>query len=139
MRAYSRRSGCGGALLEVLVAVTLMAVSALGVISAQLWMARGENAVAMSERAALIADSLAEAARSFASESAALAQWNAHAGSVLRRADVLVSDEGDGLSLAIVRWASPRQDSRAALDAPAACRGKGGSADMSCASIAFAR
>ncbi|TKC91124.1 prepilin-type cleavage/methylation domain-containing protein [Trinickia terrae] len=131
----------GGTLLEVLVALTLMAVSALGVISAQLSMARRENAVAMRERAALIADSLVEAARGSTPESVTLAQWNVHAASMLHRGDVRFQELGDGLSMSIVRWDALREDSRGTPAGQGTCKTVAGAAagEMSCASITFVR
>ena len=141
MKVRSRRKGQGGTLLEVLVAVALMAVSALGVISVQLSMARGETVVAMRERAALIADSMAEAARGTTSEAIALERWRAQAASVLPSADASVREQGGGLALSTVVWAAWRHDARVPVHRPAGCGevAAAASANLSCASIAFVR
>jgi Tfp pilus assembly protein PilV len=131
----------GGTLLEALVALTLMAVAALGVMSSQWWMARGERALAMRERAAFVVDSVAEAVRGSTPESAALAQWGAYAADLLPRADVSVREQGDGLSLSIVRWAAPSDAMRGLPDGsgPGACAAAGGTVDAPCAALAFVR
>lgn len=141
MTARSWRKGQGGTLLEVLVAIALMAVSALGVISVQLSLARGETEVAMRERAALIADSLTEAARGSTSEAVALEQWRAQAVSVLPSADVSVREHGGLLAVSTVVWAAWRRDPRVSVHRPVACGDVAAatSAIMSCASIAFVR
>ncbi len=53
-----------------MLAVALMAVTALGLIAGQLWTAREARAMAMREQAAWIADSVAEAMRTPASADA---------------------------------------------------------------------
>jgi Tfp pilus assembly protein PilV len=135
MTARTRWREQGATLLEVLVAIVLMAVSALGVISAQLWLARGESAVAMRERAVLIADSMTEAARGLTSEVVALKQWNASAAAVLRRADVSIREQGGGLAVSIVRWDAPQQDPASTREAALTC----GDAKLSCVTLAFVR
>ncbi|MGV2291337.1 prepilin-type N-terminal cleavage/methylation domain-containing protein [Trinickia sp. YCB016] len=141
MTARSWRKGQGGTLLEVLVAIALMAVSALGVISVQLSLARGETEVAMRERASVIADSLAEAARGTTSEAIALEQWRAQAVSALPSADVSVREQNGRLALSMVVWAAWRRDARVPVHRPVGCGEvtAGTSANMSCASIAFVR
>ncbi|WP_206999087.1 type IV pilus modification PilV family protein [Trinickia mobilis] len=140
MKARWWRKGRGTTLLEVLVAVALMAVSALGVISAQLWLARGESELAMREGAVLIADSLAEAARNFTPESVALEQWRTQAASILPSAELSVREQGGRLALSVVRWAAWRRDSRVPFHRPVACdEAAVSSASLSCASIAFVR
>jgi Tfp pilus assembly protein PilV len=136
MKVRSWRNGRGTSLLEVLVAMMLMGMSALAVISAQLGFARAESAVAMRERAALIADSIAEAAHGSVSEAAALKQWNLQAESTLPNADASVREQGDSLALSMVRWAARRPDSRTSAcgDVSASV-----STDTSCLSITFAR
>jgi hypothetical protein len=45
----------GGTLIEVMLAVALTAITALGLIATQLWMARHANAMAARERTAFVA------------------------------------------------------------------------------------
>jgi Tfp pilus assembly protein PilV len=139
VRPWCKRQG--GTLLEVLVAVALMAVSALGVISVQLSLARGETEVAMRERAALIADSMAEAARGTTSEAAALEQLRAQAASILPSGEVSVHEQSGGLALSVLKWAAWRRDSRVPVNRPVVCGevAAAASANQSCTSIAFVR
>jgi type IV pilus assembly protein PilW len=55
-----RRGGRGDSLIEVLVAMSLTAITALGIIGSQLWLARTERSLAARESATSIADSVAE-------------------------------------------------------------------------------
>jgi len=141
MKARSRRKGHGATLLEVLVAVALMAVSSLGVISVQLSLARGHTEAAMHERAALIADSLAEAARGTTSEAMALEQWRAQASKMLPSVDLSIREQGGGLALSMVGWAAWWHDARGSAHRPAGCGEVAAAAfaNISCASIAFVR
>jgi len=139
MSARPSSAESGATLLEALVALALMAVTALGVISAQWWMARGENAVAVRERAAFIVDSIAEASRGSTSEPDVLARWNAQAASALPRGEALARETGDGLSLSIVRWAAPGQAPHAQFDETWPCAAAAGTVEGPCAAIAFVR
>jgi Tfp pilus assembly protein PilV len=138
MSVRSRLGQQGGTLLEALVALALMAVSALGVVSTQWWIARAENDSAMRERAAFIADSIVEAMRGSASEPAALSQWATYAADTLPNAEVSVRETGNALPSSIVRWTSARQDPSAS-SGQGACHAAAGIAEPSCAAIAFVR
>jgi Tfp pilus assembly protein PilV len=79
-RSCNRASASSGSsLIEVMLAVALMAVTTLGLIAGQLWTAREARAMALREQAAWIADSVAEAMRTPASANAATRQWNSRA------------------------------------------------------------
>ncbi|EIF28350.1 hypothetical protein BCh11DRAFT_03739 [Burkholderia sp. Ch1-1] len=97
-----RESTCGGSsLIEVMLAVALMAVTALGLIAGQLWTAREARAMAMREHAAWIADSVAEAMCAPSAGDSAMRQWSARAALVLPQGEASVRDN-DGVSAARV-------------------------------------
>lgn len=94
----------GDSLIEVMIALSLTAITALGLIAVQTWLARSERNVLARERAVLIADSVAEAIQRDADRGAVLAQWRARAASVLPQGDVAVLDQADGVRVAVVSW-----------------------------------
>jgi Tfp pilus assembly protein PilV len=101
----------GDSLIEVMIALMLTAVTALGLVSVQSAIARGERAALLRERAALVADSIAEGIRSDADRAAIVPQWQARASSMLPAGDVAVSDRADGVRIATVSWrADDRSD-----------------------------
>lgn len=84
-------SKCGGSsLIEVMLAVAVLAVTALGLIAGQLWTAREARAMSMREQAAWIADSVAEAMSAPSGNEAALAWWNSRAATVLPRTNDVI-------------------------------------------------
>jgi Tfp pilus assembly protein PilV len=140
---YSRRceSKCrGSSLIEVMLAVALMAVTALGLIAGQLWTAREARAMAMREHAAWIADSVAEAMCVPSAGDSAIRQWSARAALVLPHGEASVRDN-DGVSAARVTWAALRDMpySDDVIDKPAPCGGADLPAGSSCVALAFAR
>jgi type IV pilus assembly protein PilV len=92
----------GDSLIEVMIALTLTAVSALGLVAVQSALARGERAALLRERAALIADSVAEGIRSDADRAPIVSQWQGRASSMLPAGDVAVSGRADGVRIATV-------------------------------------
>ncbi|KXU89455.1 hypothetical protein CR51_33420 [Caballeronia megalochromosomata] len=101
----------GDSLIEVMIALMLTAVTALGLVSVQSALARGERAALLRERAALVADSIAEGIRSETDRAAIVPQWQARASSMLPAGDVAVSDRADGVRIATVSWrADDRSD-----------------------------
>lgn len=132
---------CGGSsLIEVMLAVALMAVTALGLIAGQLWTAREDRAMALREHAAWIADSVAEAMYTPATGDSAIRQWDARAAAVLPHGQVSVTDSG-GVSAARVTWESLRDMPRAddVIDKPASCGGVDLPGGSSCVALAFAK
>ncbi|SAK72533.1 hypothetical protein AWB78_02990 [Caballeronia calidae] len=94
----------GDSLIEVMIALSLTAVTALGIVAVQSAIARGERAALLRERAALIADSVAEGIRGDADRAAIVSQWQARAAAMLPAGDVAVSDRVDGVRVATVSW-----------------------------------
>lgn len=148
MRRYSEipwlcrdASMCSGSsLIEVMLAVALMAVTALGLIAGQLWTAREARALSMREHAAWIADSVAEAMCEPFADDTAIRQWSARAAVLLPRGQASVGGSA-GVSAARVTWASLRDMPRAddVIDKPESCGGADVPAGTSCVALAFAK
>jgi Tfp pilus assembly protein PilV len=129
----------GASLTEVMLAVALMAVTALGVITAPLWIAREARAAALREQAALVADAVAEASRAPGGGDAVLRQWKTRAASLLPQGDVSTSEHGAGVSFARVTWwaVSNLPPGAEIVDKPESCGDAGLSAGMGCIAMAF--
>jgi Tfp pilus assembly protein PilV len=123
-----------------MLAVALMAVTALGLIAGQLWIAREARATALREHAAWIADSVAEAMREPSAGDAAIRQWNARATTLLPHGEASIAARG-GVSSALVTWTALRDMPRAAdvIDKPESCGGADVPAGTSCVALAFAK
>ncbi|CAB3781171.1 hypothetical protein LMG28614_01178 [Paraburkholderia ultramafica] len=130
----------GSSLIEVMLAVALMAVTALGLIAGQLWSAREGRAMAMREHAAWIADSVAEAMYAPSTLDVATRQWSARASVLLPHGEASIG-ESAGVAAALVTWASvpdlPRADD--VIDKPESCGGADVPAGSSCVALAFAK
>jgi Tfp pilus assembly protein PilV len=106
-----KREQIGDSLIEVMIALSLTAVTALGVVAVQSALARGERAALLRERATLIADSVAEGVRSDADRAAIISQWQTRAASMLPSGEIAISDRADGVRVATVSWrAEDRSD-----------------------------
>ncbi len=107
----------GDSLLEVMIVLSIAAVTALGFVALQAMLSRGERMALERERATLIADSIVESTRSDATGAgdaggaSALAPWRARAASQLPGGDVFISERADGVRVATVTWhAADRAD-----------------------------
>lgn len=124
----------GDSLIEVLIALSLMAVTALGVIGAQTWLARNERAMLNIQRATSIADSIAEGIRRDADRDPVLTQWRSLAASMLPEGDVALLERGEGLRVALVKWRASDSGTEAAP-----CIEPEAGAKRACVAVAFAR
>ncbi|MCC8391884.1 prepilin-type N-terminal cleavage/methylation domain-containing protein [Paraburkholderia sp. MMS20-SJTR3] len=132
---------CGGnSLIEVMVAVALIAVTALGLLAGQLWTAREARAMALREQAAWIADAVTEAFATSATGDAALGQWRARAAVLLPRGEASIVGSGAVTSVRVT-WASVRDRPAdgEVIDKPESCGGVETPAGFSCVALAFAR
>jgi Tfp pilus assembly protein PilV len=131
----------GQTLIEVLIAVGITAVTVLGLIAVQLSIAREARASTYREQAALLADAVAEAARTPSTSDAALAQWKTRTASLLPKGEADVSAAGGGLSYARATWAmlSFSPGSGDVIDAPTPCGDAVVPNGMQCVVMAFAR
>jgi Tfp pilus assembly protein PilV len=123
-----------------MLAVAVLAVTALGVIAGQLWTAREARAMSMREHAAWIADSVAEAMSAPSGNEAALASWNSRAATLLPRGGASVVATG-GVSAARVTWAASQNLPRAndMIDKPEPCGGVNAPVGFSCVALAFVK
>jgi Tfp pilus assembly protein PilV len=136
------RNACRGeSLIEVMLAVVLTAVTALGLIAAQMWMIRDARATAMREHAALIADALVEVMVKPSQSDAALAQWRTRAATLLPQGEGAVSGAGDRTSVARVTWhtlaVAPRSGD--VIDIPPPCGDIAVPVGTGCVVLAFAQ
>lgn len=139
LRGYA--STCGGSsLIEVMLAVALTAVTALGLIAGQLWTAREARAMTLREHAAWIADSVAEAMCAPSMIDAATTQWNARASVLLPHGEASVGASG-AVAAARVTWASVQDMPHAddVIDKPESCGGVAAPPGSSCIALAFAQ
>jgi hypothetical protein len=136
------RACAGSSLIEVMLAVALVAVTALGLIAGQVWIAREARAMTMRENAAWIADSIAEAMSVPSVGDGALTQWSARAGAVLPRGEASIAESG-AVATARVTWAAvrdrPGSGSVDAIDKPGSCGGEEVPVGISCVALAFAK
>lgn len=135
-----KTKSAGSSLIEVMLAVAVMAVTALGLIAGQLWTAREARAMSMREHAAWIADSVAEAMFVPSPGDAALRQWSSKASMLLPRGEASVVGAG-GVSAARVTWAALRNLPRAddAIDKPESCGAVDAPVGFSCVALAFVK
>ncbi|CAB3766508.1 type IV pilus modification PilV family protein [Paraburkholderia humisilvae] len=131
----------GESLIEVMLAVVLTAVTALGLIAAQMWMIRDARATATREHAALIADALVEAMQPAPQSSAALSQWRARAAALLPQGETSESDAGDRTSVVRVTWHATANAPRSGevIDMPPPCGDVAVPTGTGCVVLAFAR
>lgn len=130
----------GESLIEVMLAVVLTAVTALGLIATQLWMTRDARATSTREHAVLVADALVEAMQGVSASGAALAQWRARAGHLLPQGEASVGGSSDRISVARVTWRTLAGASRSGdvIDMPPPCGDVAVPAGTGCVVLAFA-
>ena len=134
MNRSLHRGGRGDSLIEVLIAMSLTAITALGIIGAQMWLARNERSLMARELATSIADPVAEGIRLNTDRDPVVTQWRTRAAALLPDGDIDVLDRGDGLHIAVVKWRA-----QASSGSEAVCPEPGVGANLACVSVAFAR
>jgi Tfp pilus assembly protein PilV len=132
----------GATLIEVMLAVALMAVTTLGLVAAQLWIAREARAAALREQAAFVADGVAEASRvagGVGSGDAGVQQWKARAASLLPHGDASVTGRAAGISSARVTWTAVSNLPAAVeyIDKPESCGDATLPTGTACLAMAF--
>jgi Tfp pilus assembly protein PilV len=144
MSASRHVSAAGGmALLEVLVALFLLAVTLLGVGRAQLWSARESRIDTQYEQAHAAARSVAGLLR--AGEPAdllalRLARWRQAATASLHDAEIdIVEARGGAPAFVVVRWTDPHgaRATAARSDAGTACEIEARGVGRACVALAF--
>jgi Tfp pilus assembly protein PilV len=139
MRAGSLRAQEGGSLLEVLIALVLVALVMVGAVASQLHAVAAERSTAQRERALVIATSVVEAMRDADSGSHALPRWHAYAAAALPGAELTIADGAPGVALAVVRWTAQRSDGRTPYSARDGCMAEPATAGLACAALPFVR
>jgi Tfp pilus assembly protein PilV len=125
----TRRTQVGFALLEVALAMALMATCGMGLMSAQLSLARHASASANQTRAAFAVDALVEA--TLEANAAARDQWRARAAALVQNGQVSFSG-----SQVVLSWTAPRDEAAPVQDCAIAATTDG---CRSCVALAFAQ
>lgn len=135
-----RARRCAGAsLLEVLVAVSLLGVSLLGLAGVQLAALRDTDALAVREQAFWMAASVAEAMRAPESAVPALARLRVSSTAVLPGARISLADETGDVGTAMVHWVrSPGEFERAQSADAEPCLAAPASGLVHCIALPFA-
>jgi Tfp pilus assembly protein PilV len=127
----------GSTLLEVALAMAVMAICALGLMSTQLALARHAQAVAARERAAFAVDAIAEAATLSGAD---FELRKARVAAIVPDGLASVSNHGSDASIATVTWAfTGYAIASGAVVAPSACNGAPPASGRDCVALAFAR
>jgi Tfp pilus assembly protein PilV len=127
----------GATLLEVALAISVMAICTLGLMSTQLALARHAQAVAARERAAFAADAIAEAATWSAAD---VDVWKARVASIVPDGLVGVSNQGSDVSIATVTWAlTDYAIASGVVVSRSTCIGVPAASGRDCVALAFAR
>lgn len=137
MTPPGRVRACGSTLLEVALAMSVMAVCTLGLMGTQAALARHAQTAAARERAAFAADAIVEAA---AVSGAALGVWKARVAAIVPDGHASISNQGGDASIASVTWAfTGYAIASGTVVAPLACDGAPPASGRDCVALAFAR
>lgn len=133
------RRRAGTSLLEVLIALSLVASAVLGAAAAQLAALRGAGSAAHREQAAWIAASVAEAMAAGQGLSFRLAHMRERAGAVLPGARVSMVAEAGGAGTAVVQWPhEPDQPEQGRASRHGSCSPLDSGAPSRCIALPFA-
>jgi len=134
------RSDGGSALLEVMLAVAMMAVTGLGLIITQLSLARNTQWATARERAAFIADAIAESAQHGATGNPCASQWKVRMATILPGGALSTTTSGANTSIVTVTWpaTSLQITDHAAAMPVRLCASANVPAGRACVAIAFA-
>ncbi|QGZ55449.1 hypothetical protein [Paraburkholderia acidiphila] len=106
MSRAAERGVRGSTLLEVAIALGVMAMCGLGLMSTQLGLTRHAQFAAARGRAAFAADAIAESARVAGATGAPIDRWKALTASVVPEGRLTTSSAGGEASIASVSWAA---------------------------------
>lgn len=138
--AGAMKTSRGSALLEVMLAVAMMAVTGLGLAITQLSSTRNTQWAMARERAAFVADALAESAQEGSTGNQGADQWKARMATLLPDGAVSITTSGTNTSIATVTW--PAAFFHVTGQSPSAsfrpCASANVAADRACVFIAFA-
>ena len=140
MTPRTRTRSRGSTLLEVALAVALLAVSGLGLVSTQLTLSRHGQSAALRGQAAFIADAFAQTAIEGSSGVGVGDQWKARAAVLIPGAVVSTDGAGAATSSSTVSWpAASYGPASADVGALASCVGSSAQSSRECVSLVFAR
>ncbi|MEX3945190.1 hypothetical protein AB4Y44_37865 [Paraburkholderia sp. BR10937] len=142
MSRVSERGARGSTLLEVAIALGVMAMCGLGLMSTQLGLIRHAQLAAARERAAFAADAMAEVAHVAGATPAAADRWKALAASVVPEGRLTLSSAGGDASIASVSWAATplgAGSGSTAVSRVAPCLDATSPAGRACVALAFLR
>jgi Tfp pilus assembly protein PilV len=134
--------GRGSTLLEVAIALGILAMCGLGLMSTQLGLARHAQLAASRERAAFAAEALAEAARLPGTAGTVAQRWKALTAAIVPEGRLDASSAGGDASLATATWlATPfvTASASAAILRQTSCRDATVPDGRDCVSVAFLR
>ncbi|WP_296658789.1 hypothetical protein [Paraburkholderia sp.] len=133
-RGYAR----GTTLLEVALAMGVMAMCALGLMSTQLALARHAQSAAVRERAAFAADAIVES--STFTGGLAVDAWKARARTIVPDGLAAIPNQSAEASIAVVTWAfTGNAFASGAVMPPSNCSGASIDSGRDCVALTFAR
>ncbi|WP_027794195.1 type IV pilus modification PilV family protein [Paraburkholderia acidipaludis] len=134
-----RRGGtaCGATLLEVALAMAVMAVCVLGQLGTQIAMARHARVAGERERAAFAADAIAEA--SLGASTRAADEWKARVPAIVPLGTVALASAGAEGVAVTVTWVASRYALAPVSLPPDLCNGVAAAEGHACVSLAFAK
>jgi Tfp pilus assembly protein PilV len=137
VRRCGGKADRGATLLEVALAMAVMAVCVLGQLSTQIALARHAQAMGERERAALAADAIAEASLGVAAGAAD--QWKARVPAIVPRGAVAFTSAAGDASVVTVTWAATRYEPTRDAAPPEVCNGVPVARDHACFALTFAK
>ncbi|WP_322016183.1 type II secretion system protein [Paraburkholderia sp. J12] len=136
------RRGRGATLLEVVLAMAVMAICVLGQLATQIALSRQARAASERERAAFAVDAIAEA--SLVPSPGAVDQWKGRVPTVVPQGALVLSSAGGETTIATITWAATQNEAvsdSAQSDGSDAgsCQGVSATRGRACFSLAFAK
>jgi Tfp pilus assembly protein PilV len=127
----------GATLLEVALAMAVMAICVLGQLGTQIALARNARAASERERAIFAADAIAEA--SLAASTRAGDEWKARVSSTVPQGTVTLAGAGAEGVVVTVTWVATRYTPVPISVPSEMCNGAAVAQDHTCTSLAFAK
>jgi Tfp pilus assembly protein PilV len=124
-------------LLEVSLAMAIMALCAVGLMGTQLAIARHAQSAATRERAAFAADAMVEAMA--LPDVRAVDVWKARISTIVPDGLAVFSIQGSDTEIATVTWAFAGHATATGAVVPSACGGVVSASGRDCIALAFAR
>jgi len=138
MTPHGRARRRGSTLLEVALAVALLAATGLGLVATQLALSRHGQSAATRGQAAFVADAFAEMAAERSAAVGAAEQWKARASALVPGGEVLADGAGGLTSRSTISWPADAYGV-ASAGAGATCPVAAVSPGRECVSLVYAR